>query len=516
MGVNITQLVLESSDRSALTHVRNHSTRSVRSIAQLRSNVAALSAAFKRLGVNVGDIVLVVGGSRVELAESLLAAMNCGAVGLPVSPLLGPSHLVSITTSMRPRFCVHEEDLDPLFRSALDSVGAIRVSLRSQGGSEYTYDALAHQPAPPADYPDFPDEQLALVVYGSGSSGNLKAVTMTHGALLRFLEYSQFVYSQYSDGPNTLQVTGPMIVGIPLVHLAGLGTCLLGLMSGRQTYLMNYFLAKTYLQLLEESRCHHMLLVPSLYGALLREPYLKLADLSALRFCITGGEACPSDLCEQIESAFGVPVVTAYSMTECLSGIGHSRADLFARSVPRGSCGKQLFGELSLRDADGAEQTEIGELWIRNSTVRDCYLDKSMLASRLVNGWFRTGDLFRRDSGGNFFHLGRVDDMFICNGKNIYPAEIELLLLKHPDVEATCVAPVRHKTKGTIPAALAVLRGPASASGIQEFVMKFGSSHIVPQIIVFTTALPLLGPGKIDRLAIQHILQERHDQHGSS
>src|SRR4029077_3993448 len=197
-------------------------------------------------------------------------------------------------------------------------------------------------------FPDYADEQPALIVHGSGSSGALKAVVMTHGALLRFFEYYDLIWSQYSEEPDRLRATSPILTGLPLSHLAGLATCLYGLMSGRRIYLLRYFVPESYLKLVEEIRCSSILLVPSLYRRLLNEPYLRTMDKSALRFCISGGEHCPPELVERIEAELGVPLVRGYSMTECLSGIGHSRRELFSRRIQRGSCGKQLFGELKL------------------------------------------------------------------------------------------------------------------------------------------------------------------------
>jgi acyl-CoA synthetase (AMP-forming)/AMP-acid ligase II len=277
-------------------------------------------------------------------------------------------------------------------------------------------------------------------------------------------------------------------------------------MNGQRTFLLQSFLPDVYLKLVEEARCAHILLVPSLYRRLLKEPYLEKMDKSALRFCIIGGEPSPDELLAEIEAGFGVPVATAYSMTECLSGIAHMRRDLFT-GVKRGSCGKQFFGELSLRDAAGNEQAQSGELWIRNATVHACYQDSALNEERLQDGWFKSGDLFHRDAQGNYFHRGRVDDMFICNGKNIYPVEIENLLLAHPGVESACAAPVTLPGKGPVPAVLIVANATVSEAELRQLCLLRGPSHAVPQYIQFVDALPLLGPGKTDRLNAQALLQ---------
>jgi acyl-CoA synthetase (AMP-forming)/AMP-acid ligase II len=146
---------------------------------------------------------------------------------------------------------------------------------------------------------------------------------------------------------------------------------------------------------------------------------------------------------------------------------------------------------------------------VRNATVHACYLDPGLNEERLRGGWFRTGDLFCRDEDGDFFHRGRADDMFICNGKNIYPTEIEQLLTSHPAVEVACAAPVDVPGRGTVPGVMIVAKSPVREAELQEFFMREGPSHAVPQVIRFADALPLLGPGKLDRRQVQRFLQER-------
>jgi acyl-coenzyme A synthetase/AMP-(fatty) acid ligase len=335
---------------------------------------------------------------------------------------------------------------------------------------------------------------------------------MSHGALFHYFEYHNFVWSQYSDEPDSLTATSVMLTGLPLSHLAGLSICLQGLMNGRRTYLVSVFVPELYLKLVEQARCAFIFLVPSLYRSLLKEPYLNAMDKSALRACITAGEACAPELTEQIEAGFGVPVVAAYSMTECLSGIGHRRRELFGRRVKRSSCGRQLFGELKLCDAQGKEDPSYGELWVRNATVHPCYLQHHLNESRIRNGWFRTGDLFYRDEDGDFYYRGRTDDMFVCNGKNIYPLEIETLLMQHTAVESACAVPVTAAEKGVVPAALVVARHPVSEAQIQEFFSRIGPSHAIPQLVKLVDAIPLLGPGKTDRRRAAQMLQAAYDQ----
>ena len=514
--MNVTKLFLREGDKEALSHVRSEHSVVTRTASDLLHNVCALSARLRSIGVRAGDNVLILCGSRVEAVESILASIHLGATAMPVSPLLGAVHLETIITRMRPSCCVFEDAPEPAVIAALGRCAASMILLKPRNSATpahwHCYRDLLADPRAVLEFPDFPDEQRALIIHSSGSSGSPKGVAMSHGEVQRFFEYHNFVYSQYSDGPDTFVGSSPVLTGLPMNHLAGLGTCLQGLMSGRPAHLLSFFLPDVYLRLIERVRCSFIMLVPSLYRSLLNEPYLKKTDLSALRFCITGGEPCPVELMERIEAAFGVPLVSAYSMTECLSGIGHSRRELFGRHhIPHGSCGRQLFGELKLMDAQGNESSSFGELWVRNATVHECYLDAELNETRLSGGWFRTRDLFFRDDAGEFFHRGRADDMFICNGKNIYPIEVESVLMRHPAVEIACAAPVSHAVKGTVPAAFIVARQPLSETEIVEFSMKHGPSHTVPQIVLVRDSVAQLAAGKIDRREAARQLQEACD-----
>ncbi len=514
--MNVTKLLVGRESGGEIVHLRHASSRVSRTPAQLSANVAALCAGFREIGLRSGDAVLILCGTRVECVETLLATFNIGATAVPTSLLLGATHLRSIIERTRPRCCVVDDPPEAAVQQALDECGTSLVAIRGPSASLprgwIRYSDLIGRDTGPLTFGRYTDDHRALIIHGSGSSGMLKSVTMSHGELLRFFECHDRVYSQYSDGPDTLASTSPMIVGLPLSHLAGVATCLQGLMNGRRTVLMSFFLPEVYLKIVEEFRAAFIMLVPSLYRSLLNEPYLERMDKSALRFCITGGEACPEGLIRSIEAAFGAPLVSVYSMTECLSGIAHYRHDLFSRRVKPGSCGKAFFGETSLRDAHGREHPSEGELWVRNATVHECYLDPQMNADRMTDGWFKTGDLFYKDVDGEFFHRGRADDMFVCNGKNIYPLEMELMLMRHPAVELVCAAPVNSALKGTVPAVLMTMRHPVSAEEIQDFSMRNGPSHTIPQLVIFTSTIPLVGPGKLDRPRVRSLLQQACDE----
>jgi long-chain acyl-CoA synthetase len=135
-----------------------------------------------------------------------------------------------------------------------------------------------------------------------------------------------------------------------------------------------------------------------------------------------------------------------------------------------------------------------------------------------VDGWLRTGDLFERDALGFLYFKGRTDDMFNSGGENIYPKEVENLLLGHPAVADACVVPVAHAIKGQVPVAMVMLRAPAAASAeeLQAHCLAAGPAYAHPRRIDIVDRIPLNGAGKNDRAIVQRLMADRHGPLGTS
>jgi acyl-CoA synthetase (AMP-forming)/AMP-acid ligase II len=155
-----------------------------------------------------------------------------------------------------------------------------------------------------------------------------------------------------------------------------------------------------------------------------------------------------------------------------------------------------------LVDADGRDSETYGELWVKNPGVTPGYYRRPDInAQRFRDGWLRTGDLFSYDANGFYYFKGRTDDMFNSGGENIYPLEVENVLLRHPAVADVSVVAVPHAIKGHVPVAMVVLTAGATASEdtLKHFCLAEGPAYAHPRHIHFVDALPLNGAGKIDR-----------------
>ncbi len=144
-----------------------------------------------------------------------------------------------------------------------------------------------------------------------------------------------------------------------------------------------------------------------------------------------------------------------------------------------------------------------GELWVRNPGVMLGYhnLPDASSAKLPGDGWFRTGDVLRRDNDGFYWFVSRMDDMFNCGGENVYPAEVEAILEKHPAVAQSAVVSVPHSVKGQAPVAFVVLasKNAANEDELRKFTLKNGPAYAHPRMIFFLDALPLASTNKVDR-----------------
>ena len=513
--MNVAERFLRDTVSGSLNLVREFDRIERRTPQQLRRNVSALGRVLRDSGITHDDSIVILSGSCIEAIEWILAALSVGATAVPLNWLSGAHHVAAIIGRIEPRVCVFDELPEPAILRALANHARLQVSLHEQRAALVpgcrTHASLLETAEENIEYADLPPHHRALVLFSSGSQGSPKGIVMSQDDVGMFFDYHDFVFAQYTDTADPVDAHAALVTAVPPFHLAGIAMCLQGLLNGRPTYLLRHFIPELFLRMTEMARCSFIMLVPSLYRLVLREPYLRQMDTSALRFCINGGEPCSVELARRVESAFGAPAVTGYSMSECMSGIGHWRKDLVGGAIPPTSCGKLLFGDTRLIDADGAEHPTTGELWVRNRTVRACYLDAAMNQARLRDGWFRTGDLFYRDAQGNYFHRGRADDMFIYNGKNIYPAEIESLLMRHSAVEATFATAVHDGDGRAYPAALVVSNRAATENELIEFTARNGPSHAIPRLVCFTDSLPQLGAGKVDRASAGRLLQSCFD-----
>jgi acyl-CoA synthetase (AMP-forming)/AMP-acid ligase II len=271
------------------------------------------------------------------------------------------------------------------------------------------------------------------------------------------------------------------------------------------------FEPRRFLETLSRYKITHSGGVPAVFTLLLQhKDLLASLDFSALKGLKIGSAPTARELQEAVEAAFGVPVRESYGLTEGGPVMIGSPVD--GTPVPKGSCGVVWpEGEVKLVGGDGQEHPSYGELWVKNPGVTPGYHNLPKVnAERLIDGWLKTGDLFSKDAAGFFYFRGRTDDMFNSGGENIYPLEVEGLLLTHPDVADVSVVPVPHAIKGEVPVAMVVRRAGSEISeqALRDFTLQNGPAYAHPRRVFFVASLPLNGAAKTDRVVVKKMVTE--------
>jgi long-chain acyl-CoA synthetase len=446
---------------------------------------AGLVRHLAKAGERVGMIV----GNRVEFLEIFFGAMRAGAIPVAINTRLARDTLKFILEDAECRAAFVEPEAHP---------NALEVSKNTPNViSLDDYARLRDASEPLPEPPSLPENVQAFQPYTSGSTGLPKGAIMTHAGMLWYVKYNQRYW------PTTPEERG--LIALPLFHKNAMrGTVKPMLHAGASFVLMPAYEPRSYLEALAKYRCTYSRGVAAVFTMFLQHrDALEKLDLSALKGFTIGSAVVTPELMDKVERALpGIKVGESYGLTE---GGSPFRTPIDGRPVPRGSPGVQAPEyQVRLVGPDGKDRDDEGELWLKSPyNCLGYHKRPDVTREKLVDGWLRTGDVFRRDKDGFYYFKTRVDDMFSCGGENIYPKEVEDLLFRHPAVANAVVAPVPHAVKGLVPAALVVLKRGASAEAetLKTWCLDHGPKYAHPRFvqIIDEKDLPLNGAGKIDR-----------------
>jgi len=489
LGYFFADSVARCADRVAVIDLYGGSERLV-TYAQLDERADRVGGLLQRLGVKPGERVGMIVGNRVEFLEIFFGAMRAGAIPVAINTRLARDTLKFILEDAECRAVFVEPEAHP---DALAISTSIKNRIVLGGAYEAQRDASPRLKEPPELAP----QAQAFQPYTSGSTGLPKGAIMTHAGMLWYVKYNQRYWPTKPDERG--------LIALPLFHKNAMrGTVKPMLYAGASFVLMPGYEPRSYLAALAKYRCTYSRGVAAVFTMFLqhRDALAKL-DLTALKSFTIGSAVVTHELMDEVERALpGIKVGESYGLTE---GGSPFRTPPDGRPVPRGSPGVQApeYG-VRLVGPDGTGRKDEGELWLNSPYNCLGYHKRPELTrEKLVDGWLRTGDVFRRDAEGFYYFKSRVDDMFSCGGENIYPKEVEDLLFRHPAVANAVVAPVPHAVKGYVPAALVVLKRGASAQAeaLKTWCLENGPKYAYPRLvhIIEEKDLPLNGAGKIDR-----------------
>ena len=443
-------------------------------------------------GVQPGDRVAWLGLNHELQLVTLVACARLGAVFLPLNFRLAVPELQQVLSDAQPRLLVH------------DSHHASTAQALHGDALQHTHhDSLIATAAPRGlPLPDVHSDQPLLLVYTSGTTGVPKGALHTQAALLANARASGWAHD-FVPGDKVLST-------LPMFHVGGLCIQTLpALLAGVEVVLHPRFDPGAWLAEMDSSRPTLSLLVPATMRALFEHPHWADADLSCLRGIMTGSSTVPLAYLETLH-ARGVPVGQVYGTTETGPvSIVLRLPDAMARVGTSGW--PQPEAQVKLIDPQGQEVApgETGEVCIRAANLmRGYWRADGAAGAGLQDGWFHSGDLGQRATDGCITIVGRSKDMVISGGENIYPAEIENLLVTLPGVLECAVVGLPDARWGEVPVAVLV-RTPDAAgqaldeSGVLTHLRERIARFKLPRRVVFSAGLPKSALGKVLKPQLQ-------------
>jgi long-chain acyl-CoA synthetase len=341
---------------------------------------------------------------------------------------------------------------------------------------------------------DVADDDTAVILYTSGTTGKPKGAELTHANLYVNARTKLETLIQLSEEDVILGA-------LPLFHSFGQTAAMnAGLMAGACLSLLPRFDPVKALQIMERDRVSVFLGVPTMYTAMLAVPEAERPDTSSLRVCISGGASLPVEVLRAFEGQFGVKILEGYGLSETSPVASFNHPD---RERKPGSIGTPIREvEMKVFDEDDREvpQGEVGEIVIKGPNVMKGYWQRSeATAEAMRGGWFHTGDLAKVDEDGYFFIVDRKKDLIIRGGYNVYPREVEEVLYEHPAVAEAAVVAVPHAELGEEVGAAVALKDGAEATPeeLQAFVKERVAAYKYPRHVWLVPELPKGPTGKI-------------------
>jgi len=474
------------------------------SYAQLRDD--AEQAALALLGrFRPGERVAVCAPNLPEWVVLEYAAALAGLTLVTVNPANRAEELQHVLRHSRAAgvFVVDEWRGNPLAATVAglrSELPALRELIRFADWEQFCGSGDDSRALPPVG-----PEQPAQILYTSGTTGRPKGAVLNHRGLTN---NARFAAAAVGCAPGEVWVSA-----MPLFHIAGCAMFTLGAVaSGGALVLMPHFDPGLQLELIETYRGAIFGGVPTMLIALLAHTDLPRRDMRSVRYALTGGAPVPAELVRRVESTLGVPLVITFAQTEAhcsitltrLDDAPKDRAETVGRPLPQ--------NEVKIADLATGEPAAlgvIGEVCARGYLVMDGYLDDPEATATAVDadGWLHTGDLGSMDERGHCRIEGRVKEMIIRGGENIYPREIELVLFGHPRVADVAVFGVPDPEWGEQPAAVVrpASDPPPTADELTDFCRARLASFKTPRRWAFVDAFPLTGSGKVRK----HVLRER-------
>jgi long-chain acyl-CoA synthetase len=468
--------------------------------AEIDAGANGVANALLQRGLRRGDRVALLSANRTEYLVAYYGIMRAGLVAVPVNYRFPRKtiHFILKDCGTKLVFCDDARLADcpsdlPVvnfskfdIESAADEVPGFIAVLGGSG-----FDVIV--PAP---------DEPAMFLYTSGSTGIPKGVVLSHQSHIWVVE------TRLAPGLDRHRY----LIAAPLYHMNALALSKLACAAHATIVLLPQFTARGYLAAIGEYRATWLTAVPPMIAMMLRErELLTKTDLSSVEFVRMGSAPVSQSLMQGLRQALPQASVTnAYGTTEA--------GPVVFGPHPKGLPQPELsvgypHPKVSLRLVDGDNRdADQGVLEMKCPALMLGYHNRPDVRPPFTaDGYYISGDVFRRDANGFHTFVGRTDDMFVSGGENIYPADVERILERHPDIAQAAVVPIDDEIKGQKPVAFVVPKPGhmPSEGGVKRFALANAPAYAHPRFVWFVDELPLASTNKVDRAALQRLAAQR-------
>lgn len=466
------------------------------SYSEFNRRINRLCHALLDAGVNQGDRIAALMGNGNVFLEIFFAASKIGAIMVPLNFRLAPAELACILADSSPNMLFYSPEFSKLVHALRDKMPGVKSLIcETQGGTEgdreyevWTEDYSTDEPTVPAEV-NLKDPHL--IIYTSGTTGEPKGAVITH-------ENTQWnaVHYLHTYRCGHSHVTACCA---PFFHVGGLlCSAVPNIYVGAKLVIQRFFDPAKILELIQDNRVNSMLGIPVMYMFMAQTPEFAEADLSSIELFVAGGSPCSTSLIDiyrkkgvLFSQGYGMseaPVITALPPEDCLSKVG--------------SCGKPMF-HMSVKVVDANDHEvatgETGEIISKGPVVTPEYWRKPEATSETIHeGWIHTGDMGCFDAEGYLYIKDRKKEMYISGGENVYPAEVENVMMSFPQVADVAVIGMPDPKWGETGLAIVIKAPNAEVTGQELMDACQGrlASYKIPKKVVFTDELPRTPSGK--------------------
>ena len=454
-------------------------------------------------GLKKGDRLAIYSRNRMEYFLLYFAALKLGVILVPLNFRLTPAEIDVLLVDAEPAVIFHEAEYAnqvDQFTSLSSACQCLEMETLTQYLDVDILPALNE-----SDPVELSADDLVMILYTSGTTGVPKGAMITH-KMLFWNAINTSLRLDISSNDHTQAYA-------PLFHTGGWNVLFTPFLHhGASHTIMEGFDADVILALMEQEKSTILFAVPTMMQMLANAPGFESTDLSALRYAVVGGAPMPIPLIE-IWHKKGVPIRQGYGLTEVGPNCFSLNQDAAIRK--QGSIGfPNFYLDAKILNETGEEMAvnEAGELCLKSPVVTPGYWRKPEASeASMSGGWFHTGDMARKDEEGYFYIVDRKKNMFISGGENVYPAEVEAILIKHTSIKDAAVIGIPDDKWGEVGKAFIVTDETLTLEELQTYCLGFLAKYKIPKAIALIEVLPLNDSGKLDRIELNRIHKQQKE-----